>query len=71
MSNYCDKIQENIDRYNNKISGFYDKQLENLNAEIRRQQAKIDGLKGRIDAGQSRPDRVRRTTGARKESGAE
>ena len=45
MTTYCDKVQENIDRDNNKISGFYEKQLENLNAEIRRQQVKIDELK--------------------------
>ena len=45
MTTYCDKFQDNIERDNNKISVFYEKQLENLNAEIKRQQAKNDELK--------------------------
>jgi hypothetical protein len=45
MTTYCDKVQDNIERDNNKISGFYEKQLENLNAEIKHHRAKNDELK--------------------------
>lgn len=44
MTNYCDKIQDKIQGENTKLSAFYEKQLENVNTELKRYQEKNYGL---------------------------